>query len=107
MQSSQAELKVLQPLFVTQLKRSLLPARDELLIEVLQTNEGHHVFIYPFEGRQVHEVLSALIAYRISKITPISFSIAMNDYGFELLSDTEIPIESAIRKQLFSTENLL
>lgn len=104
--SNQPELQVLQPLLRVQQKRSLLPARDELLIEVLESREGHHLFIYPFEGRQVHEVLSALIAYRISKIKPISFSIAMNDYGFELLSDIEIPIEEALRQNIFITENL-
>ena len=33
-----------------------------------------------------------------SKIKPITFSIAMNDYGFELLSDQEIPIEEALEE---------
>jgi ATP-dependent Lhr-like helicase len=96
----------LQPLLRVQQKRSLLPARDELLIEVLESREGHHVFVYPFEGRQVHEVLSALVAYRISLIKPITFSIAMNDYGFELLSDIEIPIEQALQQNVFATQNL-
>jgi ATP-dependent Lhr-like helicase len=103
---AQIELQLLQPLLRVQQKRSLLPARDELLIEVLESREGHHVFVYPFEGRQVHEVLSALIAYRISLIKPISFSIAMNDYGFELLSDVEIPIEQALQQNVFTTQNL-
>jgi ATP-dependent Lhr-like helicase len=104
--ASQVELQVLQPLLRVQEKRSLLPARDELLIEVLESREGYHVFVYPFEGRQVHEVLSALVAYRISKIKSISFSIAMNDYGFELLSDIEIPIEEALQQNIFTTHNL-
>jgi Lhr-like helicase len=39
------------------------------------------IYFYPFEGRLVHEVMAALIAYRISKLYPISFSMAMNDYG--------------------------
>ncbi|MEO6696313.1 MAG: DNA ligase-associated DEXH box helicase, partial [Ignavibacteria bacterium] len=64
-------------------------------------------FFYPFEGRLVHEGMAALFAFRISKILPISFSLAMNDYGFELLSDTEIPIEEAIRGNLFSDDNLV
>jgi len=54
----------------------------------------------------VHEVMSALIAYRISKIRPITFSMAMNDYGFELLSDQPIPLEEIDLNTLFSTENL-
>jgi ATP-dependent Lhr-like helicase len=62
--------------------------------------------IYPFEGRYVHEGMGALVAHRISKLKPISFTIAMNDYGFELLSDTEIPIDEALENGLFSVDNL-
>jgi ATP-dependent Lhr-like helicase len=64
------------------------------------------LFFYPFEGRLVHEGMSALFACRISRTVPITFSIAMNDYGFELLSDKDCNIESAIDKGLFSSENL-
>jgi ATP-dependent Lhr-like helicase len=103
----QVELQLLYPLLKVQQKRSIIPKATELLVEKLQTREGYHVFIFPFEGRQVHEVLSALIAYRISKIKPISFSIAMNDYGFELLSDVEIPIEEALQHELFTRQHLL
>ncbi|MEZ4948665.1 MAG: hypothetical protein R2784_04650 [Saprospiraceae bacterium] len=54
--------------------------------------EGFHLLFYPFEGRYVHEGMSALFAWRIARLKPISFSIAFNDYGFELLSDVEIPL---------------
>ena len=37
---------------------------------------------------------------------PISFSIAMNDYGFELLSDQPVPLELFRDPDLFSTDNL-
>jgi ATP-dependent Lhr-like helicase len=55
----------------------------------------------------VHEVFSALIAYRISKIKPITFTIAMNDYGFELLSDQPIPVDDVTIDNLLSKENLM
>ena len=58
--------------------------------------------MYPFEGRLVHEVMSALVAYRISKIFPISFTMAMNDYGFELSSDQPIPLEEKHLQQILS-----
>jgi ATP-dependent Lhr-like helicase len=90
-----------------QQKRSLLPTKQELLIEKLQTKEGYHVFVYPFEGRNVHEGLSGLMAYRISRQLPISFSIAFNDYGFELLSDQPIPIENALEEDVFSDNDLI
>ncbi|HUM46870.1 MAG TPA: ligase-associated DNA damage response DEXH box helicase [Chitinophagales bacterium] len=101
------EVKVLKPLLDLQEERSLLPSLNEFLMEQLETDEGHHCFFFPFEGRLVHEGMAALFAYRIALIKPISFSIAMNDYGFELLSDSPIPLEEAIAQDLFSTENLL
>ena len=75
-------------------------------MEYFTSKEGHHLLVYPFEGRFVHEGMGALIAYRISRLKPMSFSIAMNDYGFELLSDTAIPIREALDEGLFSAQNL-
>lgn len=101
------ELETIQPILDVQNDWSTLPDEDELVIEQTSSREGHHLFVYPFEGRYVHEGMSALIAYRISQLTPITFSIAMNDYGFELLSDKEIPIEQALANDLFSNDNLV
>ncbi|MDX1672147.1 MAG: ligase-associated DNA damage response DEXH box helicase [Balneolaceae bacterium] len=101
------ELQSIQPILELQGRWSKLPDDDELLIEKTYSREGCHLFFYPFEGRYVHEGMSALLAYRISRITPITFSIAMNDYGFELLADKEIPIEEALKQELFSDRNLI
>lgn len=100
------ELKFLKPLFDLQHERSYLPDKNHFLIECFETTEGHHILMYPFEGRFVHEGIAALVAYRISLIRPITFSIAMNDYGFELLSDQEIPIEEAVETDLFNVNEL-
>ncbi|MDQ6815528.1 MAG: ligase-associated DNA damage response DEXH box helicase, partial [Bacteroidota bacterium] len=104
--SNDIELKALQPLFILQQKLSHVPKENELLIEQIETKDGYHLFVYPFEGRLVHEAMAAILAYRISRITPITFSIAMNDYGFELLSDQPIPVDDANVYDLFSTDNL-
>jgi ATP-dependent helicase Lhr and Lhr-like helicase len=100
------EMNFLKPLFKTQIQRSHLPKKEELLIEKMKSANGYHVFIYPFEGRLVHEGMAAILAYRIGNITQITFSLAMNDYGFELLSDQEIPIEKAISEGILSAKNL-
>ncbi len=100
------ELDILKPLFELQQELSHLPKANELLIEQIETDEGHHLFVYPFEGRLVHEAMAAILAYRISRITPITFSFAMNDYGFELLSDQQIPLDDSNVYELFSPENL-
>ncbi|CAN5738231.1 ligase-associated DNA damage response DEXH box helicase [soil metagenome] len=101
------ELKSLEPLFELQKELSHIPQSDELLIEHIEDKDGYHLMVYPFEGRQVHEAMSSLMAYRISKATAITFSIAMNDYGFELLSDRPIPVDDTNVHELFTTENLI
>jgi len=104
--SASPEIAAIQPILELQNELSLVPDQNTLLIEKTISKEGSHVFFYPFEGRFVHEILGALIAYRISVSYPISFSIAMNDYGFELLSDVDIPIEEVLAEDLFTMENL-
>jgi ATP-dependent helicase Lhr and Lhr-like helicase len=101
------ELQALRPLFETQEKYSHVPKANELLIEQIETKDGYHLFVYPFEGRLVHEAMAAILAFRISRIRPITFSFAMNDYGFELLSDQPIPVDDSNVYELFSPENLL
>ncbi len=101
------ELQVLQPLFELQKRLSHVPKKNELLIEQIETKDGFHLFVYPFEGRLVHEAMAAILAYRISRIRPITFSFAMNDYGFELLSDQPVPVDDTNVYELFSPENLL
>ncbi len=105
--SNDIEIQILKPLFDKQKALSHVPKEDELLIEKIHNREGYHLFVYPFEGRLVHEVLASLVGYRISKMHPISFSIAMNDYGFELLSDVPIPIDEQNIRTILSGENLL
>jgi ATP-dependent Lhr-like helicase len=101
------ELEILKPLFELQAYLSHIPKKNELLIEQIETKDGFHLFVFPFEGRLVHEAMAAILAYRISRITPITFSFAMNDYGFELLSDQPIPVDDSNVYELFSPENLL
>jgi ATP-dependent helicase Lhr and Lhr-like helicase len=101
------ELKFIKPLLDLQQNLSHLPSEKEFLVEYLETGDGFHLIMYPFEGRFVHEGMASLVAYRISKIKPISFSIAMNDYGFELLSDQEIPVYEALETDLLGEDGLL
>ncbi|WP_313791556.1 DEAD/DEAH box helicase family protein [Lacinutrix neustonica] len=105
--NKERELRFLHPLIVRQAKYSHIPKADEFLVELIETKDGFHLFMYPFEGRLVHEVIAALIAYRLSKIKPLTFTIAMNDYGFELLSDQDIPLHDANIEAILSKENLM
>ena len=97
------ELKALKPIFDRQRKESIVPDADEFLIETFKTREGFHAVFYTFEGRFVHEALASMLSYRISLLSSITFSLAYNDYGFELLSDQEIDMEAVFDNNLFST----
>ncbi|WP_134091487.1 ligase-associated DNA damage response DEXH box helicase [Olivibacter sp. XZL3] len=104
--AQEPEISFLKPLFIEQQKRSTLPSNKNLVIELTETKEGHHLFFFPFEGKFVHEGMAALIAHRLGKNQPYTFSVALNDYGFELLSDQAIDIKAAIDRGLFTVNNL-
>ncbi|QOR76915.1 MAG: ligase-associated DNA damage response DEXH box helicase [Thermoflavifilum sp.] len=93
------EIAYLQPLLELQQQLSHIPDEDELLVEYIRTRDGNHLFVYPFEGRQVHEAMASLLAYRIASDQPCTFSIAMNDYGFELLTDQPLAIQPTTLKR--------
>lgn len=96
------EMKAVQPLLHTQLRWSGLPTREHLLAETLRSREGWHLFLYPFAGRQVHLGLASLLAWRVSQQQPLTFSIAVNDYGLELLSATEVQWPQLLNTRLLS-----
>lgn len=105
-QVTDIEIESLSGLFEKQKEISIVPARDEFLVEYFETREGFHLVMYPFDGRGVHEGMATLIAKRLSMLQPITFTIAMNDLGFELLSDQPIDVESVITPRLFNTKDL-
>jgi ATP-dependent helicase Lhr and Lhr-like helicase len=72
-----------------------------------RTRDGHHLFVFPFGGRLVNEGIAALCAWRLSRRAPITFTIAVSDYGFELLSPDPVPIREAIDEGLFAADHLL
>jgi len=100
------EVRRVLPILDLQAKLSVVPDRNTFLIETHRSEEGFHLFFYPFEGRMIHELMAALIAYRISQSFPVSLNMAMNDYGFELLSDVYISPEEIMEEDIFSLKNI-
>jgi ATP-dependent Lhr-like helicase len=84
------ELKLTRPLLELQARWSALPGRDCLLVESLRLRDGRSLFVYPFAGRHANLGLASLIAWRVGRLQPATFSIAANDYGFELLAPEEV-----------------
>ena len=101
-----AEMQAVKPVLELQKRWSDLPVRDELLIESMKSREGHHLFFFPFAGRLVHEGLAAILALRLSRLRQITFSMSIDDYGFELCSPDPAPLPEALRTNLFSPEGL-
>lgn len=97
------EINALAPIFRQQKLESIVPSSEQFLIETFKTREGYHHVFYPFEGRFVHEAMGSLLGYRLSLLEPITFSLAFNDYGFELLSDQPINIQQLLDNDLFTT----
>jgi ATP-dependent Lhr-like helicase len=101
-----AELLAARQLAQTQVRFSRIPAHDELLIELAQSREGSHLFLFPFEGRLVHAGLAAILALRLARRVQGSFSISVNDYGLEILSAESYPFRELFDPSLFSSESL-
>jgi ATP-dependent Lhr-like helicase len=100
------EMIAVRPVLDVQSRWSRLPAPHELLVEQLETRDGHHLFLYPFEGRTVHEGIAALLAYRLSRQKPRTFTLAVNDYGLELLSSDRIAVDAGDLKTFLSADGL-
>jgi ATP-dependent Lhr-like helicase len=100
------ELSSVLPILSAQKRISHLPASNELLIEVCKTREGQHLYIFPFEGRFVHEGLGFLWGYRFANQKNTTFTISVNDYGFEILAPKDYPFKELFSEQFFDTENL-
>ena len=101
-----AELTCLQPILSAQKRISHLPSSNELLIECCKTREGQHLYVFPFEGRFVHEGLGFLWGYRFAHQHSATFTISVNDYGFEILAPKDYPFQSLFSKEFFSQESL-
>lgn len=105
--ASSPELTCMADVLALQQRWSYLPGPDDFLIEAIQTQEGYSLFFFPFAGRLAHEGLSMVIASRLSALAPMTLTLQINDYGFELQSPTAIDIDLKMLKKVFTVDNLL
>jgi ATP-dependent helicase Lhr and Lhr-like helicase len=101
------EMLAVAPLLALQRQWSALPRKGVLVCELLQSREGHHLFCYPFAGRMVHIGLASLLGFRAARNDPGTFSISMNDYGFELLSAKPFDWPTLFESGILDAKNLL
>jgi ATP-dependent helicase Lhr and Lhr-like helicase len=101
------ELEAARSMLQTQARLSRIPTPDDVLVETFRSREGYHLYVYPFSGRHVHLGLASLLAWRLARERPNTFSMSVNDYGFELVAAVEFDLVPVMDKSVFSTENLL
>jgi ATP-dependent helicase Lhr and Lhr-like helicase len=106
-QYAQVEMQAARPMLEMQQRLSQLPKPNNLLIESFESKEGFHLYVYPFAGRNVHLGLSSLLAYRLARLEPNTFSLSVNDFGFELLSSKIFDVQSVCDLRLLTPDNLL
>jgi ATP-dependent Lhr-like helicase len=103
------------PIRAAQAERSRIPSAESILAEVFHAHRhggvGSHLFLYPFEGRLVHEGLSVLLGLRVGRRRRGSFAVSFNDYGVEWWSEEPYPFEAMLApshaERLFSRERLV
>lgn len=104
---AEPEMQAAQAMLATQQRLSKLPTSQRLLVERFTSREGHHLFLYPFGGRNVHIGLAQLLAWRLSRSEPNTFSLSVNDYGLELLAARPVDPAPLLDATLFATDDLL
>lgn len=101
------EMQAAQPMLAAQARLSRLPVPGRLLVERYRSREGWHLFFYPFAGRNVHIGLAQLLAWRLARAQPNTFSLSVNDYGFEVLAAREPVLDALHEGALFEAGELL
>lgn len=101
------ELQAARPMLLAQQRLSRLPTPGTLLVEQFHSREGHHAFVYPFAGRHVHLGLASLLAWRLAREAPNTFSLSVNDYGFELLAAQAMDLAPLLDGRALGDETLL
>jgi ATP-dependent Lhr-like helicase len=74
--------------------RSLVPGRDQFLVETFPRTDKHYLVCYPFEGRQAHQTLGMLLTRRFerARLRPLGF--LANEYALTVwgLGDAALAI---------------
>ena len=104
---NEPEIKALEGILSLQQEWSHLPSYSELLIEKTITKDGNNWFLFPFAGRLAHEGLASLIAYRMSKLEPMTLSISFNDYGLNLTTNSKKDLTITEWQKMLSPDGLI
>ncbi|MDV2966764.1 ligase-associated DNA damage response DEXH box helicase [Nitratireductor aquimarinus] len=61
--------------------KSILPRREDLLVETFPRGERFYMVLYPFEGRLAHQTLGMLLTRRLERAGAHPLGFVANDYA--------------------------
>jgi len=67
-----------------QAEKSVLPRRDELLVETFPYGDRFHMVAYPFEGRLAHQTLGMLLTRRLERAGARPLGFVATDYALDV-----------------------
>jgi ATP-dependent Lhr-like helicase len=69
-----------------QAEKSVLPRREDLLIETFPRGNRHYMVAYPFEGRLAHQTLGMLLTRRLERAGARPLGFVATDYALAIWS---------------------
>ncbi len=67
-----------------QADKSVLPARDQLLVETFPRSDKNYLVAYPFEGRLAHQTLGMLLTRRLERARARPLGFVASDYALAI-----------------------
>ncbi|WP_395451437.1 ligase-associated DNA damage response DEXH box helicase [Aminobacter sp. UC22_36] len=64
--------------------KSILPRREDLLVETFPRGERHYMVAYPFEGRLAHQTLGMLLTRRLERAGARPLGFVATDYSLAI-----------------------
>ncbi|WP_082137805.1 ligase-associated DNA damage response DEXH box helicase [Aquamicrobium sp. LC103] len=70
--------------------KSVLPSRDDLLVETFPRGSRHYMVAYPFEGRLAHQTLGMLLTRRLERAGARPLGFVATDYSLAVWAHGDI-----------------
>ena len=87
-----------------QASRSVIPGKDEMLLETFPRGRRNFMVCYPFEGRLAHTTLAMLLTRRLERIGAAPLGFVCNDYALAIWALT--PLDGLDFAELFDEDML-
>ena len=94
-----------------QKEKSVLPRRDELLVETFPRGNRYYMVAYPFEGRLAHQTLGMLLTRRLERAGARPLGFVATDYSLAVWAlrrhRRDVPARTSRRSRELFDEDML